>query len=83
MRTSWGAIFRHGSGDKSPRDFDPADLAQSIAELFPGPSDLQKLAAFVAATSRLCVISGAPGTGKTRTIVLICALLINLAGKMN
>src|SRR6059058_5895087 len=67
--------------DKSPRDFDPADLAQGIAELFPGPSDLQKLAAFVAATSRLCVISGAPGTGKTRTIVLICALLIALAGK--
>jgi exodeoxyribonuclease V alpha subunit len=67
--------------DKSPRDFDPADLAQGIAELFPGPSDLQKVAAFVAATSRLCVISGAPGTGKTRTIVLICALLITLAGK--
>src|SRR5205823_1992569 len=67
--------------DKSPRDFDPDDLAQSIAELFPGPSDLQKVAAFVAATSRLCVISGAPGTGKTRTIVLICALLITLAGK--
>jgi exodeoxyribonuclease V alpha subunit len=67
--------------DKSPRDFDPAGLAQGIADLFPGPSDLQKLAAFVAATSRLCVISGAPGTGKTRTIVLICALLITLAGK--
>jgi exodeoxyribonuclease V alpha subunit len=49
--------------------------------LFPDPSDLQKVAAFVAATSRLCVISGAPGTGKTRTIVLICALLITLAGK--
>ena len=68
-------------GDKSPRDFDPGDLAQGIAELFPGPSDLQKVAAFVAATSRLCVISGAPGTGKTRTIVLICALLIRLAAK--
>jgi exodeoxyribonuclease V alpha subunit len=65
----------------SPHDFDPGDLAQGIAELFPGPSDLQKVAAFVAATSRLCVISGAPGTGKTRTIVLICALLIRLAVK--
>lgn len=68
-------------GDKSPRDFDPGALAQGIAELFPDPSDLQKVAAFVAATSRLCVISGAPGTGKTRTIVLICALLIRLAAK--
>jgi exodeoxyribonuclease V alpha subunit len=67
--------------DKPPRDFDPNGLAQAIAELFPGPSDLQKLAAFVAATSRLCVISGAPGTGKTRTIVLICVLLTILAGK--
>ena len=67
--------------DMSPHDFDPGDLAQGIAELFPGPSDLQKVAAFVAATSRLCVISGAPGTGKTRTIVLICALLIRLAVK--
>src|SRR5207237_9102613 len=68
-------------GDKSPRDFEPGALAQGIAELFPDPSDLQKVAAFVAATSRLCVISGAPGTGKTRTIVLICALLIRLAAK--
>ena len=68
-------------GGKSPRDFDAGDLVQGIAELFPGPSDLQKVAAFVAATSRLCVISGAPGTGKTRTIVLICALLIRLAAK--
>src|SRR5438105_12451338 len=67
--------------DKSPRDFDPADLAQGIAELFPGPSDLLKVAAFCAAPLRLCVISGAPGTGKTRTIVFICALLNTLAGK--
>src|SRR5205814_5592333 len=56
-------------------------LAQNLEKLFPVQSDLQKVAAFVAATSRLCVISGAPGTGKTRTIVLMCALLIALAGK--
>ena len=63
------------------RDFNHAELASNLAKLFPAQSDLQKVAAFVAATSRLCVISGAPGTGKTRTIVLICALLIALAGK--
>src|SRR5213595_673368 len=63
------------------RDFDQAKLASNLAKLFPAQGDLQKVAAFVAATSRLCVISGAPGTGKTRTIVLICALLIALAGK--
>src|SRR4030095_3002611 len=63
------------------RDWDPAELARNLVKLFPEKADLQKVAAFVAATSRLCVISGAPGTGKTRTIVLICALLIALAGK--
>src|SRR5213082_3023234 len=63
------------------RDFNRTELAKNLEKLFPAQSDLQKVAAFVAATSRLCVISGAPWTGKTRTIVLICALLIALAGK--
>ena len=67
--------------DSPIRDFNQTELASNLAKLFPAQSDLQKVAAFVAATSRLCVISGAPGTGKTRTIVLICALLIALAGK--
>jgi exodeoxyribonuclease V alpha subunit len=62
-------------------DFDQAEVAANLEKLFPAQSDLQKVAAFVAATSPLCVISGAPGTGKTRTIVLICALLIALTGK--
>jgi exodeoxyribonuclease V alpha subunit len=67
--------------DNPIRDFNQTELAKNLEKLFPVQSDLQKVAAFVAATSRLCVISGAPGTGKTRTIVLICALLIALAGK--
>lgn len=67
--------------DNPIRDFNQAELASNLEKLFPVQSDLQKVAAFVAATSRLCVISGAPGTGKTRTIVLICALLTALAGK--
>src|SRR5438552_2485224 len=67
--------------DSPIRDFNQTELASNLAKLFPAQSDLQKVAAFVAATSRVCVISGAPGTGKTRTIVLICALLIALAGK--
>ena len=67
--------------DNPMREFNRTELAKNLEKLFPAQSDLQKVAAFVAATSRLCVISGAPGTGKTRTIVLICALLIALAGK--
>jgi exodeoxyribonuclease V alpha subunit len=75
-RNLWARLREHPI-----RDFNQTELASSLAKLFPAQSDLQKVAAFVAATSRLCVISGAPGTGKTRTIVLICALLIALAGK--
>src|SRR5439155_2035725 len=67
--------------DNPMRDFNRTELAKNLEKLFPAQSDLQKVAEFVAATSHLCVISGAPGTGKTRTIVLICALLIALAGK--
>ena len=67
--------------DNPIRDFNQTELASNLAKLFPAQSDLQKVAAFVAATSRFCIISGAPGTGKTRTIVLICALLSALAGK--
>src|SRR6266513_1374644 len=67
--------------DNPIRDFNQAELAKNLEGLFPAQSDLQKVAAFVAATSPICVISGAPGTGKTRSIVLICALLIALAGK--
>jgi exodeoxyribonuclease V alpha subunit len=67
--------------DNPIRDFTQTELAKNLQKLFPAQSDLQKVAGFVAATSRLCVISGAPGTGKTRSIVLICALLIALAGK--
>src|SRR5438034_3497669 len=68
-------------GDNPIRDFSQTELAKNLEKLFPVQSDLQKVAAFLAATSRLCVISGAPGTGKPLTIVLICALLIALAGK--
>jgi exodeoxyribonuclease V alpha subunit len=54
-------------------------LKQQLAKLFAQESKLQKLAAIVAATSNLCLISGAPGTGKTHTIVMICALLLALS----
>lgn len=39
-------------------------------------TDWQKVAAYAAATQKLCIISGGPGTGKTTTVARILALLI-------
>jgi exodeoxyribonuclease V alpha subunit len=64
-----------GSGD--------LDRVQAqVTALFGRDADLQKLAAIMAATSLLTVISGAPGTGKTHTIVMICALLLALESEI-
>ena len=56
-------------------------LQQSLAALFPEPSqqdevNWQKVAAAVAVTSSISVISGGPGTGKTTTVTKLLALLI-------
>ena len=55
-------------------------LKDSLSRMFPADSagefDYQKLAAFVALTHRLCVITGGPGTGKTSTVTKILALLL-------
>ncbi|WP_434341287.1 exodeoxyribonuclease V subunit alpha [Motilimonas cestriensis] len=58
-----------------------ATLTSALAELFAerGNSDeinWQKVAAAVAATSPISVISGGPGTGKTTTVTKLLALLI-------
>ncbi len=55
-------------------------LAAGLARLFPPPSDggidWQRAAAAIAVLRPLCAISGGPGTGKTRTVTAILALLI-------
>ncbi len=57
-------------------------LRQKLEDLFPAASagavNLQSVAAFAAARGKFCVISGGPGTGKTHTLVLILALLLDL-----
>lgn len=57
-------------------------LGQKLRALFPTDSscsiNLQCVAAFAAASGKFCVISGGPGTGKTHTLVMILALLLDL-----
>jgi exodeoxyribonuclease V alpha subunit len=52
-------------------------LGQGLRRLFPagGEIDWQRVAAAVAVLRPLCLISGGPGTGKTRTVAAILALL--------
>lgn len=58
---------------------DPTKLSQGLERLFPAASDAdlsQRLAAATALQRKLSVITGGPGTGKTRTVVFILALLL-------
>jgi exodeoxyribonuclease V alpha subunit len=60
---------------------DEGRLAACLDHLFPpgaAQPDWQRRAAETAARRRLCVITGGPGTGKTRTLVRILALLLEL-----
>jgi exodeoxyribonuclease V alpha subunit len=58
-------------------------LRQGLARFFPdeGDTNWQKVAAFTAVLSNFCVITGGPGTGKTRTVAAILALLLEQAGQ--
>jgi exodeoxyribonuclease V alpha subunit len=60
----------------SPADLDPAVLAAGLARLFPGTGDAdQRAAAEACALSRVSVLAGGPGTGKTTTVSRLLALL--------
>lgn len=67
-------------------DIDEARLAEGLARLFPvDPNatepDWQRTAAATAVQRKLAVISGGPGTGKTRTVVALLVLLLEQAGE--
>ncbi|WP_312628520.1 exodeoxyribonuclease V subunit alpha [Scandinavium sp.] len=57
---------------------DEALLTTTLSALFPpsGKTDWQKVAAAVALTRRISVISGGPGTGKTTTVAKLLVALI-------
>ncbi len=63
-------------------ELEEARLAAGLARLF-GTSDddpdLQRLAAAAAVERRVSVVAGGPGTGKTRTVARVLALLDELA----
>ncbi len=58
----------------------PEALADGLTRLFgpaqPGTVNWQKIAAFAATRSRLTILSGGPGTGKTRTVVCLLTLFL-------
>ncbi len=59
-----------------PDDLDLARLGRSLDRLFPGTTDTdQRLAAAVCALSRVSVLAGGPGTGKTTTVSRVLAVL--------
>ena len=63
---------------EQPVTFDARLLAAGLKRYFDAPADaidLQRIAAETAVRKAVCVISGGPGTGKTRTVVAVLALL--------
>lgn len=66
----------------SEMDVDESRLREILDQLF-GPGDSneinwQKVAAAVAVTRRIAIISGGPGTGKTTTVARLLAALVQL-----
>ncbi|MBK6872349.1 MAG: exodeoxyribonuclease V subunit alpha [Kineosporiaceae bacterium] len=60
---------------------DDLRLDAAVRRLFPHPDDArQRQAAATAARSRLCVVTGGPGTGKTTTVARLVAVLQAVAG---
>ncbi len=75
-----GSVARFIAAEQPAPAFDDADLQRVLNELFGDrPDDWQKIAAAVAITRHISVISGGPGTGKTTTVAKLLAALIRLS----
>ena len=83
--TRLAAAIRPRTAASSSPALDESKAAELLRRFFPddqpGEINWQKVAAFTALTRPFCVISGGPGTGKTRTVVVLLALLLELAGE--
>ncbi|EKN3735521.1 TPA: exodeoxyribonuclease V subunit alpha [Yersinia enterocolitica] len=76
------SLINKTSDGSGTRDVNEILLRDTLDRLF-GPAenevDWQKVAAAVAATRRISVISGGPGTGKTTTVAKLLTALIQLS----
>ena len=68
-------------GADRPSDLDLAQLGADLLELYPTDATRdQRLAVAISALSRVSVIAGGPGTGKTATIARLLAVLLRQLG---
>ncbi|PRD14248.1 exodeoxyribonuclease V subunit alpha [Pantoea coffeiphila] len=79
MWQSEGQVVEFIHRQQQPLPVDDAALRMTLDRYFgQQPEDWQKIAAAVAITRRVAVISGGPGTGKTTTVAKLLACLIEL-----
>ncbi len=67
-------LLSHSAAESIPPSIELLDQLFPPQQRWQGP-DWQRVAAVVAARQRLCVITGGPGTGKTRTVARLLAVL--------
>ncbi|PWC21371.1 exodeoxyribonuclease V subunit alpha [Brenneria roseae subsp. roseae] len=86
LQRSWqseGRVAAFIAGGHQALPNDEPQIRTVLDSLFPavdGEVNWQKIAAAVALTRRIAIISGGPGTGKTSTVAKLLAALIQLNG---
>ncbi|ACT11965.1 MULTISPECIES: exodeoxyribonuclease V subunit alpha [Pectobacterium] len=84
LQRSWqseGRVARFIASERDTMSIDEPAIRSVLDRLFPDTGeavDWQKVAAAVALTRRIAIISGGPGTGKTTTVARLLAALIEL-----